>query len=119
MEPRKVIGSVDTSEFCVALGASAGLLFSLGSERLDLGVVAALLAGGVIAAYRVRLLPPRVLGAAVGGIIIVTNLDTLAGPIGLRDATLALAYAVVALAWLAALAVAVRAVRREPRTQTA
>ena len=114
-----MIGSVDTGEFMVALGASAGFLFSLGSERLEWGLVGALLAGGVIAApiaaYLVRLLPPRVLGAAVGGLIIVTNLDTLAGPLGLEDPGLTVTYVVVGLAWAAALTVAIAAVRREPQ----
>ncbi|SFE83703.1 TSUP family transporter [Streptomyces mirabilis] len=39
MEPRKVIGSIDTSEFLVAIAAGLGFLFSLGSPgaELDLG----------------------------------------------------------------------------------
>ena len=35
MEPRKVIGSIDTSEFLVALAASLGFLFALGSQGID------------------------------------------------------------------------------------
>jgi uncharacterized protein len=61
MEPRKVVGSVDTGEFLVSLGASLGFLFSLGSERIEMAGVAALLAGGVLAAplaaWIVRKLP--------------------------------------------------------------
>ena len=48
MEPRKVIGSVDTSEFAVAVGASAGFLVGLGSERIDFGFAGALLVGGLM-----------------------------------------------------------------------
>ncbi|NUS77650.1 MAG: sulfite exporter TauE/SafE family protein, partial [Streptomyces sp.] len=81
MEPRKVIGSIDTSEFLVALAASLGFLFSLGSQGLDRTWVLAFLLGGLIAApvaaWLVRLVPPRVLGSAVGGVIIVTNVRTL------------------------------------------
>ncbi|WP_234046599.1 sulfite exporter TauE/SafE family protein [Streptomyces adelaidensis] len=81
MEPRKVIGSVDTSEFLVAVAASLGFLLSLGSQGLDWAWVAAFLLGGIIAApiaaWLVRLVPPRVLGSAVGGVIIVTNIRTL------------------------------------------
>ncbi len=81
--PRKVIGSIDTSEFVVSLGASAGFLLALGSQGIDFGFVAALLIGGVlaapIAAYLVRLLAPRVLAIAAGGLIIFTNIRTLLG----------------------------------------
>ena len=50
MEPRKVIGSVDTAEFLVAGAASIGFLIGLGSEGFLLPTVAALLIGGLIAA---------------------------------------------------------------------
>src|SRR4029453_7728325 len=50
LEPRKVIGSVDTGEFLVALGASAGFLVSLSWRQVPLGVVLLLLAGGPIPA---------------------------------------------------------------------
>lgn len=43
--PRKVIGSIDTSEFVVSLGASAGFLLALGSQGIDFGFVIALLIG--------------------------------------------------------------------------
>src|SRR5918996_5670216 len=49
-EPRKVIGSVDTSEFLVAFAASLGFLLSLGSQGVAYRYVAALLVGGVVAA---------------------------------------------------------------------
>ncbi|WP_409332586.1 sulfite exporter TauE/SafE family protein [Trujillonella humicola] len=81
MEPRKVIGSIDTSEFLVALAASLGFLLALGSQGIDFAWVAALLLGGMIAApiaaWLVRHVPPRLLGSLVGGIIIVTNTRTL------------------------------------------
>lgn len=79
--PRKVIGSIDTSEFVVSLGASAGFLLALGSQGINVGFVIALLIGGVlaapIAAYLVRLLAPRVLAIAAGGLIIFTNVRTI------------------------------------------
>ncbi len=50
MEPRKVIGSIDTSEFLVALAASLGFLFALGSQGINAVWVAGLLVGGLIAA---------------------------------------------------------------------
>ena len=46
--PRTVIGSVDTSEFLVSLAASLGFVVNLGLLGIDLGVVAALLVGGLV-----------------------------------------------------------------------
>ena len=84
MEPRKIIGTVDTSEFVVALCASVGFLLALSISEIPFDVVGALLVGGVvaapIAAYLVRILPMRVLGPAVGGVILITNMRTFMGP---------------------------------------
>ncbi|HEY0452478.1 sulfite exporter TauE/SafE family protein [Actinophytocola sp.] len=81
LEPRKTIGSIDTSEFLVAVAASLGFLFGLGGEGVNFSWVLALLIGGVVAApvaaWLVRHIPPRVLGSAVGGLIVVTNVRTL------------------------------------------
>ncbi len=122
LEPRKVIGSVDTSEVIVALGASAGFLTSLGSKDLDATVIAGLVAGGVIAAplaaYLVRLLPPRILGAAVGGLIVMTNVDTITAAAGINGPVRTLAYATVAAAWAAALLFAITQLRREQQPAT-
>ena len=61
MEPRKIIGTVDTSEFLVALSASIGFLLALSFAQIPWTVVGALLLGGIIAApiaaYIVRILP--------------------------------------------------------------
>lgn len=114
LEPRKVIGSIDTSEFLVAVAASAGFLAGLGSAGIDPGWVLALLVGGLLAAplaaWLVRHLPPRVLGSAVGGVILLTNLRTLLrsewvdadGPV--RN----LGYAVACATWIAAVLYSVR-----------
>lgn len=79
--PRTVIGSVDTSEFMVALAASAGFLAGLGTAGISPVVVGALLAGGLvaapIAAWLVSRLPGRILGSAVGGLIVLTNARTV------------------------------------------
>ena len=117
MAPRKVVGTVDTSEFLVALCASVGFLVALGRAGFAPPVVGALLLGGgvaaPIAAWLVRLLHPRVLGAAVGGLIVLTNGRTLLREAGVEaDARLA-AYAAVAALWAVALVVAARAVRAE------
>ncbi|MER6674804.1 sulfite exporter TauE/SafE family protein [Streptomyces sp. NPDC000983] len=124
MEPRKVIGSIDTSEFLVAVAASLGFLLSLGSQGVDYVWVLAFLIGGLIAApiaaWLVRLVPPRVLGSAVGGVIIVTNVRTLlnsdwiTAPAALSTAVYVVLYAV----WAAALAWSIRAYRAERALET-
>ncbi|WP_329248960.1 sulfite exporter TauE/SafE family protein [Streptomyces sp. NBC_01478] len=123
MEPRKVIGSIDTSEFLVAVAASLGFLFSLGSQGLKWTWVIAFLLGGVVAApvaaWLVRLVPPRVLGSAVGGIIVVTNVRTLLksdwiGASGGASSALSTpVYVVLYGIWAAALAYSIRAYRKE------
>ena len=119
LEPRKVIGSVDTGEFLVALGASAGFLFSLGASEVNPAWVAALLAGGVVAApvaaWLVSKVPARILGAAVGGLIMLTNAKTVGEALGLTSGMLAGAYLIVAAAWAATVTLAIVAVRRERR----
>ena len=82
LEPRKVVGSVNTAEFVVAVGGSLGFLVGLGAQGIMWGYVAALMVGGMIAApiaaVLVRYLPARVLGVAAGGLIVLTNIQTLA-----------------------------------------
>jgi uncharacterized membrane protein YfcA len=111
MAPRKVIGTVDTSEFLVALCASVGFLISLDRSVFALPVVAALLVGGLIAApiaaWLVRWLHPRVLGTAVGGLIVLTNSRTLLVVLGV-DGVFQLA-AMLALVGVWAIAIAVTA----------
>jgi hypothetical protein len=81
MEPRKVIGSIDTSEFLVSVAASLGFLTALGSQGIDATWALGLLVGGVVAAplaaWLVRHIPPRMLGSLVGGMIVLTNSRTL------------------------------------------
>ena len=115
MEPRKVIGSIDTSEFIVAVAASIGFLIGLGSENIDFSWVVVLLAGGVIAApvaaWLVRHVPPRILGSAVGGVIILTNARTIMNSdwVDAAGGVRSLVYVVITAAWAAALAYSVRA----------
>lgn len=117
MQPRKVVGTVDTSEFLVALCASLGFLFALERSAIDMAVVGALLAGGIVAAplaaWLVRMMHPRMLGVAVGGLIILTNSRTLLKEIGAGDDLRWLVYTAVVALWLAALAMAFQAIRGE------
>ncbi|MGH8940015.1 MAG: sulfite exporter TauE/SafE family protein, partial [Actinomycetes bacterium] len=119
LEPRKVVGSIDTAEFVVAVGASLGFLFALGSSGINLAWAGALLAGGVVAApvaaYLVRRLPARVLGTAAGGLIIISNVKTVleSSLIGLeKDSTTVWSIvAVLAVAWISLIVTAVQAER--------
>jgi uncharacterized protein len=125
LEPRKTIGSIDTSEFLIAVAASVGFIVGIGSEGIDYAWVGALLAGGVIAApiaaWLVRHIPPRVLGSAVGGLIILTNCRTL-----LRSDWIDAAadvrytiYTVIYLLWAAALVYSIRQYRLAASTASA
>ena len=117
MEPRKVVGTVDTSEFVVALCASAGFLVSLSFAEIPLGMTAALLVGGVfaapIAAWLVRKLHARILGTAVAGVILITNARTLLNIAGIESATTTTVYLFILAVWLVALALAIVAAYRD------
>jgi uncharacterized membrane protein YfcA len=118
-EPRKVVGSVSTSEFLVASAASIGFLINLGDEAISWRVVLALVAGGAIAApfaaFMVRHMAPRVLGTAVGGLIVLTNSRTLTNELGWGDAARWSVYVLVTVVWVAAVTLAVRGHRRTAR----
>lgn len=120
MEPRKVVGTVDTSEFVVALAASVGFLLALSWSQIPLGVVGALLAGGLvaapIAAWVVRHLNARVLGTAVGGFILLTNANTFLGTIGLDTSFNTLVYVGIVAVWMTALYSAITALRKDQKS---
>ncbi|MET0704191.1 MAG: sulfite exporter TauE/SafE family protein [Mycobacterium sp.] len=114
IEPRKVIGSIDTSEFVIAIAASLGFLFALGSQGVNFTWVLAILAGGVVAAplaaWLVRHIPPRLLGASVGGIIVLTNARSLlrSDLVDVSSAVQNAIYGVIIVAWVAAFAYSLR-----------
>jgi uncharacterized protein len=117
MEPRRVVGTVDTSEFIVALAASVGFLISLSFAQVPWSVVGALLVGGLIAApiaaWIVRHLNARVLGTAVGGFILLVNAKTFLEAVGFDPSLNVIVYAAILVVWLTALYFAISAVRRE------
>lgn len=82
LPPRFAVGSVNTAEVAVAVVASGSLLAQVGGGGIDVGIVVAMLVGGVIgspiAAWGIRFLPARGLGLAVGGLLLVTNVRELA-----------------------------------------
>jgi len=113
LAPRFAVGSVNTAEVAVATAAATSLVASLGGEGLDLSILLAMLLGGAVAAplaaVAVRWLPPRALGLAVAGLLLLTQVRELAGTADLGP-TRWVAYSGV-LAALAAAAAAPR-VRR-------
>jgi uncharacterized protein len=115
-EPRKVIGSVDTSEFLVALAASIGFLLSLGSQGIAWTYVAALLVGGLaaapLAAWLVRHVTAALLGASVGGLILITNTRTMFDAYDVSGDMRRPVYLALATIWVTALAIVVRRLRR-------
>jgi uncharacterized protein len=122
MEPRKVVGTVDASEFVVALSASAGFLISLSFAQVPWTVVGALLLGGVVAApvaaYIVRILPARILGTAVAGVILITNMKTFLEAMGASGALAIVIYVLIVAVWLTALGHSIIVNRRERKAST-
>jgi uncharacterized protein len=112
LEPRKVVGSIDTSEFVVAVGGSLGFLLALGSAGIDFGIAGALLVGGVIAApvaaWLVKHLPARVLGVAAGGLIVLTNAKTVLESLGASGAMVGVTAAALFVAWVVVIVWAVK-----------
>ena len=112
LEPRKVVGSIDTSEFVVAVGGSLGFIFALSSQDIPWDYALALLVGGVvaapIAAWLVRLLAARILGVAAGGLIILTNAKTIAETLGATGGQVGAVVGTLAVLWIAGIAWAVK-----------
>jgi uncharacterized protein len=120
MQPRKVIGTVDTSEFLVALAASIGFLISLSFADIPWQLVGALLIGGLIAApiaaWIVRILPARIMGTTVGGFILIVNMKTFLEAVGVSGPLVFVIYALIVVVWLAALVHSIVVNRQEKRT---
>jgi len=104
---RKVVGTVDTSEFAIAVSATLGFLISLGWEEVNWLWVIALMLGGIvaapIAAWLVRKLPSYLLGVLVGGFIILTNSRTLLTFWSISNLWIAIIYLVILIGWVVAI----------------
>ncbi|WKA48898.1 sulfite exporter TauE/SafE family protein [Geobacillus zalihae] len=120
MEARKVVGTVDTSEFAVALSATLGFVISLGWEQVNWYWVLTLMAGGVvaapIAAWLVRKLPSHLLGVLVGGLIILTNVRTLLHAWEAPAPVYPTVYGLIVIGWAAAVWLAIRNGRKGKAT---
>ena len=122
-EPRKVIGSVSASEFLVSLAASIGFLIGLTGEGVDWRIAAALLAGGALAApfaaWLVRKVVPRILGTAVGAVIVLTNSRTLMNEANVASPARTVTYVALLALSVGAVTLAVRGHRKEIAAATA
>ena len=116
LQPRKVIGTVDTSEFAVSAAASIGFLVGLGAAGINWAFALALLVGGVIAAplaaYLVKVAPAHLLGVAVGGVILLTNARTILRAYDVADPIRIVSYLAIVLVTLVGLYVAALRARR-------
>ena len=123
MQPRKVIGTVDTSEFLVAVAASIGFFVSLSFANIPWQLVGALLVGGLIAApiaaWIVRILPARIMGTAVGGVILIVNMKTFLEAIGVSGGLALAIYVLIVVVWLAALSHSIMVNRQEKKRAVA
>ena len=119
LAPNRVIGTVSASEFVVAVAASVGFIFGIGVAGVRLDYVAALLAGGLIAApiaaYMVRHLNPRLLGVVVGGFICFTNARVLLSAAGVSGDPFLGAYIVIIVIWSLSVASVIRSIRKESK----
>ncbi|MCM3308632.1 sulfite exporter TauE/SafE family protein [Priestia megaterium] len=104
---RKVVGTVDTSEFAIASSATLGFLISLGWQDINWFWVIALMLGGVIAApiaaWLVRVMPSYLLGVFVGGFIVLTNVWTLLKVWSISDLGEIFLYIVIFIFWIVAI----------------
>ena len=109
MAPNRVVGTMNTAEFLVSLAASVGFLIGLGISALDWQVLVPLLVGGLIAApiaaAITHRLPIRIMGVAVGGLIVVTNSFTLLRSLKVEPAAQGMIMALLIVGWAAAVTV--------------
>ena len=107
ISPRKVIGTVDTSEFAIAVSATLGFILFLGLDQFQWQLVIAFMIGGVIAApiaaWLVRIVPSYMLGVLVGGFIILTNSMTIIKTVALPVSLATIAYTLIILLWIVAI----------------
>jgi uncharacterized membrane protein YfcA len=82
VRPRFAIGSVNTAEIAVASASAFSLIASVGRGGFNVGVLVAMLLGGIVAApvaaWAIRFVPARPMGVAVAGLLLITNARELA-----------------------------------------
>ena len=75
--PRYAVGSVNTAEVAVAVVSVGSLISAGGGGDLSVGILVAMLGGGILgaplAAFTVRIIPARALGIACAGLLLLTQ----------------------------------------------
>ena len=121
MAPNRVIGTMNAAEFLVSVAASVGFLVGLGLAALDWRILLPLMIGGMIAApigaWIAHRLPMRIMGVAVGGMIIFTNSLTLMKAFGVPGDAQALVLSVIGVTWAFLVASVTIAHRRTKRAE--
>ncbi len=116
LEPRKIVGSMDTSRFLVSAAAVLGFLVGMGVGNVQWPLVFALMIGGIIAApiaaYLVKHLKREPLGVAVGGLILLTNSRVILKAFDAADAIRWPIYAAIVLITAAGLYVVAQRAKR-------
>lgn len=119
MSPRKVVGTVDTSEFAIAVSATLGFLISLGWEEVNWIWVGALMVGGIvaapIAAWLVQKIPGQLMGVLVGGFIILINSRTLVNEWIEQATVYPYIYIGIAIIWIVAIFYTVSKIRNNKK----
>ncbi len=119
MAPHRVIGTMNAAEFLVAVAASVGFIIGLGLGALDWRILLPLMLGGMLAAplgaWIAHRLPMRVMGVAVGGMIIFTNSLTLMKAFGAPDDVITPLLGLIAVLWAGLVAHVTRAHLRSRR----
>jgi uncharacterized membrane protein YfcA len=119
MAPNRVIGTMNAAEFVVAVCASAGFIVGLGFAAIRWDILLPLLIGGVIAApfaaWIAHRLPMRIMGVAVGGMIIFTNSFTLMRTFDIASSIQWTVLIVEAVAWVSLIAAVTAAHLRDRR----
>ncbi|WP_144463634.1 sulfite exporter TauE/SafE family protein [Siminovitchia fortis] len=117
MTARKVVGTVDTSEFAIAVSATLGFLISLGWGKINFLWVGALVMGGIIAApiaaWLVRKVPAQLMGILVGGFIILINARTMLNFWVINESYTAPIYGTILLGWAIAVFAGVRKMKAD------
>jgi uncharacterized membrane protein YfcA len=86
-KPRFAVGSVNTAEVFVASASAFSLIAAMGRGGLNVGIILAMLGGGLlaapVAAWVIRYVPTRPMGVAVAALLLLTNARELAAWSGL------------------------------------
>lgn len=123
MAPNRVIGTMNTAEFLVAVAASVGFLIGLGLSALNFEILIPLMLGGIIAApigaWIAHRMPMRIMGVAVGGMIIFTNSLTLMKAFGVPGEIIAPVLIGIGVIWIGLIAFVTRQHLRSRRAEKA